>query len=242
MIPVYVNVFNRLTTTQRLCEQISSLHNCRPVIIDNASTWGPLLDWYSNCPYEVVRLEHNMGHHAPWRSGIVLQANSEFYIVTDCDIDIDGVPKDVASVLQVPFQWSKPEWPLHHQSDNYIIKSGLSLRIDDVPERHAQVLRWERQYWNHPVEEDVRFFWAFIDTTFAMYHCSTWHKRAMKTRIPCVRLGGEYQARHIPWYSDCENLDAENANYYQTASVSNSWKPMNGQFFRKRPRRRPSLQ
>jgi hypothetical protein len=224
MIPVYVNVFNRLTTTRRLCEQVASLDDCTPIIVDNASTWGPLLDWYANCPYEVIRLEHNMGHHAPWRSGAVLNTSSEFYIVTDCDIDIDGVPKDVASILQIPFQWSKPEWSLL-QSDYYVIKSGLSLRIDDVPETQDQVLRWERQFWEHVVECDPRFFWAPIDTTFAMYHRSTWHKRAMKTGATCVRLGGEYQARHMPWYDKRDSLDAETLNYYHTAGRSNTWRP-----------------
>lgn len=237
MIPVYLNVFNRLTTTRRLCEQVASLDNCTPIVVDNASTWGPLLDWYANCPYEVIRLEHNIGHHAPWRSGAVQQTDSAFYIVTDCDIDIDGVPKDVASVLQIPFQWNEPEWS-PFQSDHYIIKSGLSLRIDDVPKTQANVLQWEGRFWDHPVKVDTRFFWAPIDTTFAMYHRSTWHKRAMKIRVPCVRLGGEYQARHMPWYDECENLDDENANYYRTASRSNSWKPLNGQFVTERICRR----
>lgn len=241
MIPVYVNVFNRLTTTRRLCEQVSRLENCHPVIVDNASTWQPLLDWYASCPYEVIRLEHNMGHHAPWRSGAVLRTDSEFYIVTDCDIDIEGVPLDVASVLQIPFQWSRPEWS-PYQSNHFVVKSGLALRIDDIPERQGTVLRWESQFWSRPTEEDARFFWAPIDTTFVMLHRSTWHKRAMKAGAGCVRLGGEYQARHMPWYYDCNNVDAETLNYYQTAGRSNTWRPSGDQFGARHVRRGRLLQ
>ena len=45
MTPVIVNVFNRLTTTRKLCEQLAE-RGCRPIILDNASTWEPLLEWY----------------------------------------------------------------------------------------------------------------------------------------------------------------------------------------------------
>ena len=232
MIPVYVNVFNRLTTTRRLCEQVSRLENCYPVIIDNASTWEPLLEWYSNCPYEVIRLDQNIGHRAPWLSGSVRpaadlfwsQIDSEFYIITDCDIDIEGVPLDVASVLQIPFQWSRPEWSAY-QSDYFVVKSGLALRIDDIPEKQGNVLRWESQFWTRPVEEDARFFWARIDTTFVMIHKSTWHKRAMHSHVVAVRIAGEYQARHMPWYYNANNVDAETLNYYQTAGRSSTWRP-----------------
>lgn len=233
MIPVYINTFNRLTTTEKLCRQVSQLTDCVPIIVDNDSSWQPLLDWYKNCPYEVIRLDHNMGHHAPWLSGAVQSRDTDFYIVTDCDIDIEGVPADAAQLLRVPFNWKDPaQEPF--RSDNWVIKSGLSLRIDDLPEwQRASVNRIERNYWVNPVAFDTRFYWAWIDTTFAMYHKSTWHMRAMRVRVPSVRAVGKYQARHYPWYLDCNNLGEEDANYFLTASKSNSWIP-SGQGLRAR--------
>lgn len=215
MIPVYVNVFNRLATTRTLCEQIARLDGAVPIIIDNASTWGPLLDWYSECDYEVIKLRENMGHHAPWRCGAVRSDNSSLYCVTDCDLDLDGVPADLLSVLEVPLHWPR------------VVKSGIGLRLDDVPAWQSDVLTWERRFWTQPTNNGP-YFWALVDTTFAMYSAATPDSVATTVRVKATRTDAPYLARHMPWYLDLENLDKENANYFRTANSSNSWKIGNG--------------
>jgi hypothetical protein len=215
MIPVYVNTFNRLTTTRKLCEQIAALNNAYPIIVDNNSTWGPLLDWYANdCPFEVIRLTENYGHHAPWRVGIVNRPNSGFYCVTDCDLDLQGVPADLMEVLQKPLtSWHNPP-----------VKSGVALRIDDLPLWQTQVKEWESRFWRNRV--DGFRYWAPIDTTLAMYRAKTPVRIATKVAgVRAVRTAGDYTARHVPWYLDPTNLDEENANYFATANESNSWRP-----------------
>jgi hypothetical protein len=214
MIPVYINTFNRLTTTRKLAAQVAALPGAVPVIIDNASTWEPLLDWYEHCPFEVIRLASNMGHHAPWLSGAVQRKNDGFYCATDCDLDIGDCPSDVLDLLKVPFSWGKG-----------IVKSGLGLRIDDLPVWQSSVIEWESRWWKVPAT-DPRFFSALVDTTFAMYRVGTSISHA--TRVvgaKATRTAPPYLARHIPWYLDSENLDAENAHYFATASSSASWKP-----------------
>ena len=120
-VPVYVNVFNRLTLTRKLCEQIAALDGAVPIIIDNNSTWEPLVDWYQHCPFEVIRLTDNYGHHAPWRAGITARPNNGLYCVTDCDLDLQGVPADLMDVLRHPLtSWNNPP-----------VKSGVALRIDE---------------------------------------------------------------------------------------------------------------
>lgn len=218
MIPVYINVFNRLTTTRNLVEQVRRLHNAEPVIVDNASDYQPLLDWYDTRPCEVTRLKVNLGHHAPWLSGEIQKDNSPVYAVTDCDIDIDGVPADVLSVLSEPFAWrnSRP------------VKSGLALRIDDLPDWQTEVKAWEKRWWAIRIACPSTHTWyrAAIDTTFALHTARTTLRQVQDVaRTAAVRLAGPYQARHMPWYLDCENLDEENRNYFATASGSNSWKP-----------------
>ncbi len=213
MIPVYINVFNRLEMTRNLVEQVRRLDDAVPIIIDNASTWGPLLDWYETNPCELIRLRSNIGHHAPWLSGVVSHDASEWYVVTDCDLDLSGVPSDALSVLKVPFSWRSG-----------VVKSGLGLRIDDLPEWQSEVKRWEQQYWRSPARDG--YYWAAIDTTFAMYNRSTKLEIATAIQgVKCVRSDSPYIARHLPWYLDCDNLDAENAHYFQTSSPSNSWRP-----------------
>lgn len=216
MIPVFINTFNRLNTTRKLVDQVAALTNAKPIVIDNASTWGPLLEWYESCPCEVIRLRENLGHHAPWMSGVISQDDSDFYAVTDCDLDLDGIPCDAISRLIEPLVWYK----------SVIIKSGFGLRIDDLPEWQNSVRRWESQWWRRPLSKDERFYRAAIDTTFALYRRDTPHDLATKVvGVPCVRSGYPYVARHVPWYLDGENLDEENANYFATANSSNSWRP-----------------
>ena len=212
MTPIFVNVFNRLTTTRKLCDQIAALTNALPVIIDNASTWGPLLEWYAACPYEVIRLRENRGHHAPWLSGVISQDSAAIYGVTDCDLDLDGVPADAVQVLQ-------------SQLRGGVIKCGFSLRIDDLPPWQSAVVDWESRWWKRPVYGG-KFFEAPIDTTFALYAAETPHSKCMKVSgVKALRSAEPYTARHMPWYLDCDNLDDENRNYFATAGASNSWKP-----------------
>lgn len=213
--PVFINVFNRLVTTRTLADQVAKLDGARPVLIDNDSTWEPLLEWYEDCPYDVIRLRENLGHHAPWLCGAISNDHAPHYVVTDCDLDITDVPLDALERLREPFDW-----------DQRPSKVGLGLRIDDLPPWQNVVKEWESRWWLKPVSPARRFYWAAIDTTFAMYARETPHARAMKVvGVPSVRAGEPYVARHVPWYLDGENLDEENANYFATASRSNSWKP-----------------
>lgn len=212
MTHVYVNVFNRYQTTRILCDQIAALDNATPIIIDNASTWEPLLDWYNNCPYEVIRMRENLGHHAPWLSGVISHDASPVYGVTDCDLDLTGVPSDAIEYLASGLSRG-------------IIKCGLSLRIDDLPPWQTSVKSWEARWWKSPLPGG-RFFRAAIDTTFALYRKETHHSVCMRVvNVPALRAAPPYTARHVPWYLDGENLDAENANYFATANSSNSWRP-----------------
>lgn len=213
MTPVFVNVFNRLTTTRTLCDQIAKLNDALPVIIDNASDYEPLLDWYDNCEFEVLRLRENLGHHAPWISGILSYDREPFYVVTDCDLDLTGVPLDVLNYLRQPLI-----------RDNQLTKVGLSLEINDLPTWQSEVISWELKFWKRKHRLHTAFFDAWCDTTFAIYRRDTPHRQAMGVRW-ALRADRPYTARHVPWYLDCDNLDEENQQYFATASAANTWKP-----------------
>lgn len=218
MIPVYVNVFNRLTTTRQLVDQIAALDGCEPIIIDNDSTWGPLLDWYDTAPCEVIRLRSNLGHHAPWISGVIRQDAAPWYVVTDCDLDLSGVPVDLIERLREPFTWAGRK----------IIKSGIGLRIDDLPEWQEDARQWESQFWKRPVTPERRHYWAGVDTTLALYRGGTEERLAQAVWVKgnrATRTGGEYVARHVPWYTNGESLSDEDRNYFATSNGSNSWRP-----------------
>lgn len=219
MIPIFINTFNRLTTTRALAEQCACLPDAVPIIVDNASDWPELVEWLQRCPFEVIHVGENGGHHSPWRyihepATFAKRWGQSKYVVTDCDLDLCDVPADVLDVLAEPFAWGTG-----------IVKSGLSLRIDDLPPWQATVVEWESQWWTKPTHGG-RFFTAAIDTTFVMLDSRTPHENAKKVvGVKSVRSAPPYCARHVPWYLDGDDLDAENEHYFRTANASNSWKP-----------------
>lgn len=225
-IPVYINNFNWLTSTRDMAEWFACIRGVEPIIIDNASTYQPLLDWYANkneCPYKVIRLEANHGHRAPWNQSCVLWGHthramfgSDYYAVTDPDLDFTGVPWDLLDVCIEGFQQDIP---------GEIVKVGIGLRIDDIPDHSRQrVHACEGSYWIRPSGD--RYFYAPVDTTFAVYHCKTEHRYAMDLGVKTLRTQPPYIARHLPWYWRKEDLNDEQRYYFEHANSSNSWKPL----------------
>lgn len=214
VMPIYINNFNWLTSTRRLAAFFDDVPNTTVVIVDNASGYGPLLEWYErDCPYEVVRLKDNIGCHAPWHCGAILppeehrrRFGGDYYVLTDADLSLDGVPKDLLDVFVEAF-------------DRYpdVTKVGPGLEIDDLPANSPvmrEVVAWEGQFWRH--RRDERFYNAAIDTTFGVY----------RTGVPCkgVCLRGDrpYVARHLPWYITPKTLTDEQ-RFYVRSAVGGCW-------------------
>jgi hypothetical protein len=58
---LWINNFNRLTTIRIRVELRGQIPQAQAVILANASTDPPVLDWYDHAPCEVVRLDTNPG-------------------------------------------------------------------------------------------------------------------------------------------------------------------------------------
>ncbi|MCJ7820714.1 MAG: hypothetical protein MUP53_05890 [Bacteroidales bacterium] len=69
-IPIIINNFNRLESMKLLISALEDRGYMNIYIIDNLSTYPPLLEFYKSCPYTVFRLEKNIGSNAFWLSGI----------------------------------------------------------------------------------------------------------------------------------------------------------------------------
>lgn len=214
-IPVFLIAYNRLEALQKLVGWLEGAGYSNIHIIDNASTYPPLLAWLEASPHHVHRMDKNYGHLVLWDSGKFKDIiDKQNFVLSDCDILPDEqCPHDVverlASVLE--------RYP------NFT-KVGLSLRIDDLPEHYslkAQVLEWEAPFWEH-VLEDGALYEAAVDTTFAYYRPGIAPKdprwwRSLRTAAPMT-------ARHLPWYSDTARPTEEDI-YYQThlKEMSSQW-------------------
>lgn len=209
--PILIICRDRLDPLLQLLKWLDSAGYERPVIIDNDSTYPPLVDFLADSKIEAVRLEQNLGHLAPWRSDVVQASfgSAGPVVVTDCDVvPDDDCPHDAVERLA--------EVLLSHAD---IDKAGLGLRIDDLSNSYGlreEVIEWERKFWEREIAPGV--FDAEVDTTFALYR----KLGESHTTIRALRTGAPYVARHLSWYSDSSNPSKEQIYYRQHSDGSTS--------------------
>ncbi len=198
--PVIITVRDRLSCLQQLLSWLENMGQQEIWLCDNDSTFPPLVEFLKSTKHNVFFNKFNLGHRAPWLSGLVPQLGSErYFIISDPDVVPDvNTPSDVFEMF---------EHMLH--SNPKIDKVGFSLRIDDLPDHFthkADVITWETQFWQNVYWPG--YYKAPIDTTFAMYRPGSGHQNGNS-----LRSGPPYMARHLPWYQDFDNLSEED-DYY----------------------------
>ena len=209
-IPVFIVNRNRLQALQRLVQWLLHAGTRRVVILDNASNYPPLLQWYQALPPGVntLLLPENHGPYVLWQQGVHRVLDTPF-VLTDSDIvPASFCPADLIGTLLQQLQ----RFPDAK-------KVGPALRIDNLPDHYAEVdtvRKWESQFWERPVAPGM--FAAPIDTTFALYPA-----RAEFSNEPCnLRLGHPYIVEHTPWYVDEAALGDEERHYRAHTSVVHS--------------------
>lgn len=212
-IPVVINNFNRLGSLKQLITALEKRGYFNILIIDNDSTYPPLLDYYRDCPYEVFLLGRNLGIESLWDSGIYKRFRREFFVFTDSDVvPVDECPDDFMKLFLDILKERK-----------LARKAGFSLKIDDLPDCYAlkdKVIAWEKQFFTMPRGE--KKFLAAIDTTFALYR-PRGRRRPANLSAEMYRTAYPYMARHLPWYVDSSNPDEENRYYMEQSRARTSW-------------------
>jgi hypothetical protein len=207
-LPIFVVCRDRVTPLRGLVAWLEKNDYRRLILVDNASTYPPLVEYLGQTPHEVVRFSDNLGpHRSVWNTGILGRyAKGEHYIVTDSDVLPDeACPGDAVDL----FLWALSRYPRY-------LKAGFGLRVDDLPAHNAlagEVRRWESQYRFRPLSRQL--YDAPIDTTFALYRPDSGFQLA-----PALRTGPPYLARHIPWYMDTDHRTAEEQYYRDHCDVA----------------------
>lgn len=206
-ISIVINNRDRLTTTKKMVEHILSLNpNQKIIIIDNGSTYPPLLKWYDEIGwydeilYNVkVERRENKGHLAFWHYGFPKWIG-EYFVYTDSDIILNA---------EMPKTWLEEMFDIL-QSNN-VKKVSLALEIDDLPEIYTyknQVVRNEGRWWLNKIQyKDYELYKADTDTTFSLMR--NFHDNCYES----IRVAGKFTAKHAPWYIDINNLDEEEKYY-----------------------------
>jgi GT2 family glycosyltransferase len=215
-IPIIIINYNQLEYLQKLIDFLVTNDYSNIVIIDNNSTYKPLLKYYEtiNDFVKVIKMKTNQGHRVFWKNKALYSLYGKgYYVITDSDIEPDrNCPSDF--ILQFKKVLDQ---------NNKVIKVGFSLKIDDIPDtnKHKEkIVNWEQQFWEQQDEKGNHI--SVIDTTFALYRPINQFKidffyNAIRTKYP-------YIARHGGWYIDYENLTEEQNYYMKTANESSSWK------------------
>jgi hypothetical protein len=209
-IPVIINNFNRLTYLRNLIVWLEKAGMNNIYIIDNLSTYPPLLEFYQKTKYTVFRLDKNLGHDALWKTHLQMLFCKNYYIYTD---------PDILPLNECPVDFINHFYKILEDNPHYD-KVGFGLKIDDLPdfyEHKFKVIEWESQYWTNKI--GVNLYHANIDTTFALYRPNTYDQRWDKA----IRTDFPYLARHLPWYLDKNNLNEEESYYRNNASGVSSW-------------------
>ncbi len=200
-VPIIINNWNRLTMLKQLVDWLQKAGYKNIIILDNDSSYQPLLKYYDETTAKVIYLKKNFGYMALWKSGLYKEFYTDFYVYTDPDIlPVESCPADFMShFMQLLI------------NSNNVEKVGFGLKIDDLPDHYdkkKEVILWEKKYWEKEVKKDV--YDAQIDTTFALYKPYTigdiWVQNSLRT-------GGNYMAKHLPWYEDSKNPDKESIFY-----------------------------
>lgn len=210
--PVFIVCRDRLTSLVGLLDWLEGVGHAGEVyLIDNQSTWPPLLEFYNTTRHTVIKLGTNWGHRCGWELGVLREhAAGRRFIYTDPDVlPVDDCPADAIERMAAVLD-----------ADPWVVKCGFGIKIDDLPDWCRDgIVAWESPYWSQWVEP-LGAYRAPIDTTFAL-HSSTAFKR-FKYK-PAYRLADPYLIRHLPWYVNPDTLDDEEAYYVAHAdkSVSN---------------------
>ncbi len=214
-IPVFINCRDRVEALKKSIKAIERAGFTEIYLVDNQSSYPDLKKFYEETEYQVVLLDENMGHKAPWQSmAVSLISAGRPYVVTDPDVVLSDKyePAVISKMLRMFDEYQA------------VVKIGAGLSIDDLPDSYAHkntVQKWEKQFWLKELKTKtgLKAFDAEIDTTFAIYRPNLPY-----ITVPAIRIGGKYIAKHLPWYQDSENPSEEELYYSRHASSAvNTW-------------------
>lgn len=209
-IPIVINNFNRLVCLRELLAALRSRGYENTYVIDNDSTYEPLLEFYEDSGLRVFRLDTNVGGLALWTTPVGEHFVNGHYAYTDSDVvPAAECPDDfMARFLDVLARYPQA------------LKAGFGLEIDDLPpafEFRDKVVAHERHLLTDLAEPGL--YRAPIDTTFALYRPGA----AGGFWLPGMRTTSPYLARHLPWYADSSRPDEEELFYRRTMRTSTHW-------------------
>lgn len=202
-VPIFINARDRLGVMKKLIGWLLDADYHNVVILDNDSTYAPLLDYYGEIDKDsrvkIITLGENFGYKALWNSRVLEYLHiATPYVYTDPDVvPAENCPKDIVRRLYEILN-----------ANHEFRKVGLGLVYEDITFYDRDT--WQRReadfYARSYVENGTAY--APVDTTFALYS----NTRNYSLRF-ALRTVGDWRCRHLPWYFDYDDLP-EDERYY----------------------------
>jgi hypothetical protein len=223
-IPIIINNYNRLGMLKRLIESLEKRGYTNLYIIDNNSSYPPLIEYYKSCVYPVFRLDKNIGEKSLWITGIYKKFRNNYFVYTDPDVvPVDECPDDFLLFFLETMQKHK-----------LARKVGFSLKLDDIPEYNMirkEIMQYEGHFYDYP--RGNLLYRAPIDTTFALYR--PWGKvKHANNCIEIYRTAFPYMALHLPWYINSVSPDDEERYYLEHLTRSTYWTTRSKKFMKRK--------
>jgi len=211
-IKTFIISFNRLSFLEQQVEELSKHPDLDLHIIDNGSTYAPLIKYLNDVDCAVTFMGENTGHQVIWTKGISkFYCKDKPYIVTDNDIlpcKSDWVSLLLEGVEKYPD----------------VNKVGLGLATHDLPVGvpfREEIINHEQNNLFRQELNDIHFIKMPVDTTIALYRAgyhdySIWGTRSNNEDAECksIRTTFPNMARHLSWYMTIEDLKTEEYKYY----------------------------
>jgi hypothetical protein len=210
-VPIIINNRNRLAFLKLMINQLKSFGYKNIYILDNDSTYPPLLDYYKVVEAEVIFLNKNVGYKALWESDVFERFKNNYYVYSDPDVLLQAnCPKNFVSIL---FK--------HLSNYTWKEKAGCALMIDDISDNivlKQEIIKWEKPNWEKQLTVNV--YDALVDTTLALYKPLAFGNAE---ECAAIRVAGNLTAQHLPWYKNQDELSEEDLYYKNNVAKTSSY-------------------
>ena len=214
MIPVFIIAFNNPTYVSSMIDQLLK-YTSDIYVIDNCSTFPPMIKLLDETKVNVIRMPQNYGHMVYLRPEIQDLVKGDCYCITDPDLRLNqNLPSNFIEIFK-------------NISDDYqMYKVGFALdRLNnirtDVTFKGKSITDWEAFVWNCRVDHPkIEMYYAEIDTTFCLIN------KKYKDDNLCnhIRVAGDFLCIHRPWLVTWKDeLPEDELSFYRTHSKCSSW-------------------
>lgn len=228
-IPIFIIAWNQYTYVKSMVEQLQKLDCKKMYIIDNKSTYEPLVKYLKEIDgkngIKVLYQDDNYGHTV-YEKQHILDIAGDLYVVTDPDLILN--PKIPSNFLKIMSDVSE-KYKANKVGFALDITNNLDLSKNLDGKKGETFYTNEKQYWNNRVNDsDYEMYHAPIDTTFALINKKY---RVLGSMENSIRMAGDFTAVHRPWLIDNEkDLLPGEMNFYLTkdnkSTTLNRWKKL----------------